>query len=80
MIYSDYLTALQRCSKAHVDQVLAQAKVEVLATSKQWEPQRAYEKRLGNVMSKDKGKHLQIDIVLLASAKCFIMIRLAVSS
>jgi len=40
--------------KAHMDQVLAQAKVEVLATSKQWEPQRAYEKRLGNVMSKDK--------------------------
>jgi len=40
--------------KAHMDQVLAQAKVEVLATSKQWEPQRAFEKRLGNVMSKDK--------------------------
>ena len=44
-------------SKAHMDQILAQAKVEVLATSKQWEPQRAYEKRLSTVMSKDKGKH-----------------------
>ncbi|KAJ7248617.1 hypothetical protein B0H12DRAFT_1123467 [Mycena haematopus] len=40
--------------KAHMDQVLAQAKVEVSATSKVWEPQRAYEKRLGTIMSKDK--------------------------
>jgi cohesin complex subunit SA-1/2 len=41
-----------------MDQVFAQAKVEVLPTSKQWEPQRAYEKRLGTAMSKDKGKQL----------------------
>ncbi|KAF7978768.1 hypothetical protein HWV62_44804 [Athelia sp. TMB] len=40
--------------KAHMDQVLASAKVEALATSKQWEPQRAYEKKLGNAMAKDK--------------------------
>ncbi|KAJ6591108.1 hypothetical protein DFH09DRAFT_1138592 [Mycena vulgaris] len=40
--------------KAHMDQVLEQAKVEVSATSKVWEPQRAYEKRLVAVMSKDK--------------------------
>lgn len=57
MIYSNVLTSPGRYSKAHMDQVLAQAKVEVLATSKQWEPQRAYEKRLGAVMSKDKGGH-----------------------
>lgn len=41
-------------SKAHVDQVLAQAKMEVLPTSKLWEGYRAYEKRLTSV--KDKGK------------------------
>ncbi|KAK7019893.1 SCD domain-containing protein [Favolaschia claudopus] len=40
--------------KAHMDQVLAQAKVEVSATSKVWEPQRAYEKRLAAIMAKDK--------------------------
>jgi len=40
--------------KAHMDQVLAQAKIEVLAASKQWEPQRAYEKKLGTLMTKDK--------------------------
>ncbi|KAJ7628572.1 hypothetical protein FB45DRAFT_834497 [Roridomyces roridus] len=40
--------------KAHMDQVLAQAKVEVSATSKAWEPQRAYEKRLSTIMAKDK--------------------------
>ncbi|KAJ7757031.1 hypothetical protein B0H16DRAFT_1371104 [Mycena metata] len=39
--------------KAHMDQVLAQAKVEISA-SKVWEPQRAYEKRLAAIMSKDK--------------------------
>ncbi|KAI3614191.1 mitotic cohesin complex [Moniliophthora roreri] len=39
--------------KAHLDQVLAHAKVEP-ATTKAWEPYRAYEKRLGTVMSKDK--------------------------
>ncbi|KAF9463277.1 hypothetical protein BDZ94DRAFT_636599 [Collybia nuda] len=40
--------------KAHMDQVLAQAKLEVSPTSKAWEPQRMYEKRLTTVMSKDK--------------------------
>ncbi|KAJ7135430.1 hypothetical protein C8R43DRAFT_1020987 [Mycena crocata] len=40
--------------KAHMDQVFAQAKVEISATSKVWEPQRAYEKRLAAIMSKDK--------------------------
>jgi len=33
---------------------LAQAKVEVSPTSKAWEPQRAYEKRLAAIMAKDK--------------------------
>jgi cohesin complex subunit SA-1/2 len=37
-----------------MDQVLAQAKLEVSATAKAWEPQRAYEKRLTAVISKDK--------------------------
>ncbi|KAJ7216553.1 hypothetical protein GGX14DRAFT_441986 [Mycena pura] len=40
--------------KAHMDQVLAQAKVDVSATSKAWEPLRAYEKRLAAIMAKDK--------------------------
>ena len=42
-------------SKAHMDQVLAQEKVEVPATSKTWEPQRAYEKRLTTAMSRENG-------------------------
>ncbi|KAG0699163.1 hypothetical protein DFH29DRAFT_1070800 [Suillus ampliporus] len=41
--------------KAHVDQVLAQAKIEVPPSSKIWEPQRAYEKKLSSIMTKDKG-------------------------
>ncbi|RDB23493.1 Cohesin subunit psc3 [Hypsizygus marmoreus] len=41
--------------KAHMDQVLAQAKVEVSPTSKVWEPQRLYEKRLTAALSKEKG-------------------------
>jgi len=40
--------------KAHMEQVLAQAKVKPSATSKPWEPQRFYEKRLGNAVSKEK--------------------------
>lgn len=36
-----------------MDQVLAEAKVEISPTSKIWEAQRAYEKRLGAIMSKD---------------------------
>ncbi|KAJ7057080.1 hypothetical protein C8F01DRAFT_992238, partial [Mycena amicta] len=39
--------------KAHMDQALAQAKVDVSATSKVWDPQRAYEKRLAAITSKD---------------------------
>lgn len=39
---------------------MATAKVEVLATSKQWEPQRAYEKKLGSTISKDKGGWLSL--------------------
>ncbi|KAG2361086.1 hypothetical protein BDR07DRAFT_1472291 [Suillus spraguei] len=41
--------------KAHMDQVLAQAKIEVPPSSKIWEPQRAYEKKLSSIMAKDKG-------------------------
>jgi cohesin complex subunit SA-1/2 len=41
--------------KAHLDQLIAQSKIEVSATSKAWEPQRAYEKRLAAAMAKDKG-------------------------
>lgn len=47
---------LSSSSKAHMDQILAQAKVEISPTSKIWDPQRAYEKRLGTAMSKDKGE------------------------
>lgn len=45
------------CSKAHLDQILAQAKMEVLPTSKLWEGYRAYEKRL--TASKDKSMFIQ---------------------
>ncbi|TFK75680.1 hypothetical protein BDN72DRAFT_450080 [Pluteus cervinus] len=38
--------------KAHMDQALAQAKIEVSPTLKMWEPQRAYEKRLSTAMAK----------------------------
>lgn len=41
-----------------MDQVLAQAKVEIPATSKAWDSQRAYEKRLTTAMSKEKGLYL----------------------
>ncbi|KAF8270027.1 hypothetical protein EI94DRAFT_1723662 [Lactarius quietus] len=41
--------------KACLDQVLAQAKIKVSPTSSTWEPQRAYERRLVNIMSKSKG-------------------------
>lgn len=41
--------------KAHLDQAFDQAKVEVSPTLKAWEPQRQYEKKLNNVMNKDKG-------------------------
>ncbi|KAI0772878.1 hypothetical protein BD413DRAFT_622407 [Trametes elegans] len=41
--------------KAHLDNVIAQAKVDISPTSKPWEPYRAYEKKLANAMSKEKG-------------------------
>jgi len=44
-------------SKAHMEQVLAQAKVKITPASKVWDAQRAYEKRLTTAMSKDKGIH-----------------------
>ncbi|KAF7329868.1 SCD domain-containing protein [Mycena kentingensis (nom. inval.)] len=40
--------------KAHLDQTLAQAKIDSSSTSKIWDPLRAYEKRLSNISSKDK--------------------------
>lgn len=43
--------------KAHMEQVLAQAKVKITPASKIWDAQRAYEKRLATAMSKDKGSH-----------------------
>src|SRR6202000_931062 len=42
-------------SKAHMEQILAQAKVKITPASKVWDAQRAYEKRLTTTMSKDKG-------------------------
>ncbi|KAF8902622.1 hypothetical protein CPB84DRAFT_1961568 [Gymnopilus junonius] len=42
--------------KAHMDQAFAEAKVEIAPSSKQWEPQRAYEKRLSTIMSKDNAQ------------------------
>ncbi|CCM03065.1 uncharacterized protein FIBRA_05185 [Fibroporia radiculosa] len=41
--------------KAHLDQVIAQGRLEISATAKPWDPYRAYEKRLATAMSKDKG-------------------------
>ncbi|KAH6910734.1 cohesin subunit [Coprinopsis sp. MPI-PUGE-AT-0042] len=41
--------------KAHMDQAFEQAKIEVPATAKDWEPQRSYEKRLDSAMTKEKG-------------------------
>ncbi|KAI0827388.1 hypothetical protein BC628DRAFT_1369278 [Trametes gibbosa] len=41
--------------KAHLDNVIAQAKVDISPTSKPWEPYRAYEKRLAAAALKEKG-------------------------
>ncbi|TFK29563.1 hypothetical protein FA15DRAFT_632012 [Coprinopsis marcescibilis] len=41
--------------KAHMDQAFEQAKVDVPSTAKDWEPQRAYERRLDVLMTKEKG-------------------------
>jgi len=40
-----------------MDQLLEDAKIDIPPTSKQWEPYRAYEKRLSAIMSKDKREH-----------------------
>jgi cohesin complex subunit SA-1/2 len=37
-----------------MDQMFAQSKVEITPTSKLWEPQRAYEKKLLSLMGKGK--------------------------
>ncbi|KZT43430.1 hypothetical protein SISSUDRAFT_1040461 [Sistotremastrum suecicum HHB10207 ss-3] len=42
--------------KAHLDQIIAQAKFEIPPNSKIWEPYRAYEKRLTAALMKDKSR------------------------
>jgi cohesin complex subunit SA-1/2 len=54
-LYTALITSHGGFRKAHLDQILAQSKIEVSATSKIWEPQRAYEKRLSTAMAKNKG-------------------------
>lgn len=49
--------------KAHMDQVFDQAKVVISPTLKVWEPQRQYEKRLNNIMNKDKGKSISTAVL-----------------
>lgn len=46
--------------KAHAEHVLAQAKVDVTVAPKQWEPLRAYEKRLGIAPSREKGPFMNL--------------------
>ncbi|RXW15379.1 hypothetical protein EST38_g10469 [Candolleomyces aberdarensis] len=41
--------------KAHMEQVLSESNIEIPSSSKDWEPQRGYAKRLENVMNKGKG-------------------------
>ncbi|KIJ16482.1 hypothetical protein PAXINDRAFT_113645 [Paxillus involutus ATCC 200175] len=41
--------------KAHMDQLITDAKIEIKPTAKTWEPQRAYEKKLVAVMHKAAG-------------------------
>lgn len=48
-----------------MDQVLAQAKIEVPPSSKVWEPQRTYEKKLSSIMAKDKGMYCIFKVSLL---------------
>lgn len=52
--YANVTSTEVHYSKAHLEQVLAQAKVEVLPTAKAWDAYRAYDKRL--TTGKDKGK------------------------
>jgi cohesin complex subunit SA-1/2 len=56
VVVLDHLMAISDLffSKAHLEQVLAEANVEV-STSKLWDPYRAYEKRLSTIMAKDEG-------------------------
>ena len=42
-------------SKAHLDNIIAQSKLEISPTSKPWEPYRAYEKKLSAALMKEKG-------------------------
>jgi len=48
-----------------MDQVLAEAKVEISPSSKVWEPQRAYEKRLSTIQAKENRKSLILFICFL---------------
>jgi len=43
-----------------MDQVFAEAKIEIAPTSKVWEPERVYEKRLTAIMAKDNRKRFII--------------------
>jgi hypothetical protein len=54
--------ALSDLSKAHLDQTLAQAKIEVPATSKIWDAYRAYEKKL--TTAKEKGNRFPVITVI----------------
>lgn len=49
-------TNICQISKANMDQTIAQAKIVIPATSKQWDSQRAYEKKLAGILGKDKGQ------------------------
>jgi cohesin complex subunit SA-1/2 len=46
-------------SKNHLDVTLTDANVETPASSKTWEPLRAYDKRLITAMAKDKGMSIR---------------------
>ncbi len=56
------MTHVSCYSKAHLDQVLAQAKAEPLPTSKIWDGYRAYEKRL--TTAKDKGRLISSRVIV----------------
>ena len=52
-------------SKAHLEQIIAQSKLEVSATAKPWEPYRSYDRRLTAL--KDKGESMPyINVLVLA--------------
>jgi hypothetical protein len=58
-----------------MDQALAQAKLEPSPTSKIWEPQRAYEKRLSTALSKDKRKALRPNTLHFDNADDILQLR-----